>query len=48
MKRLTKRRLQVVRETIIELANVRGGDGAEPTGSVGHPLCNSVGCPRPK
>jgi len=51
MKRTTKR-LAVKSETLAllstpSLVRVRGGDSAEPTGSILHNLCNSVGCPKP-
>lgn len=44
------KRLSLSTETIItlsKLSSVRGGDSSEPTGSLYHNLCNSVGCPKP-
>lgn len=45
------KRLSLNKESILSLArlaDVRGGDSSEPTGSVYHNLCNSVGCPKPQ
>jgi len=54
MKKLTKAKLSMNVETIRtlntrdELRAARGGDSAEPGGSVDHNICYSVGCPKPK
>jgi hypothetical protein len=48
MRKIKHTKFTLARETIVNLALVRGGDSAEPTGSILHNLCNSVGCPKPK
>lgn len=48
---MKNKKLRLATETVrvltaTKLSHVAGGDSAEPTGSIYHNLCNSIGCPK--